>query len=186
MKNIFYSIVIVICTFSCTAQTVVPLSIPSSDIPETNYYRKDLNNVLDKYVGTWTYTNGNTSFTVVLIKRLKVKITDYYTDQITGWYKYVENGVIKVNTLPMNHNKHLIFGSKLSTDGNRILLFFNDPARPKMSVRLRMNYTVNSALGTQPELSWKLTHTGTSFILEGQPEPLTDFRVPTSVTLIKQ
>ncbi|WP_298423734.1 DUF6705 family protein [uncultured Kordia sp.] len=186
MKNAWYCIILIISTFSCTAQTVVPLSTPSLDTPKTNYYRKDLNNVLDKYVGTWTYTNGNTSFTIVLIKRLKVKITDYYTDEITGWYKYVENGVVKVNTLPMTHNKYLIHGANVSEDGNLILLHFNDPARPKMSVRLRMNYTANSALDTQPQLSWKLTHTGTSFILEGQPEPLTDFRVPTNVTLIRQ
>ena len=34
-----------------------------------NYYKKDLNNLLDSFQGTYIYTNGNISFKIILEKK---------------------------------------------------------------------------------------------------------------------
>lgn len=39
--------------------------------PTTNYYFKDIDNVLNPYVGTWVYTNGNTTLKINFIKKIK-------------------------------------------------------------------------------------------------------------------
>jgi hypothetical protein len=105
MKN---TIIILFITtfFACKAQVpTVSLHRPSIGSSENGYYYKDFNNYLNVFEGTWLYTNGNTSFTIVLQKKLMGHLSlptfniSYYTDAIIGEYKYIENGIEKINTL---------------------------------------------------------------------------------------
>ncbi|TRW23345.1 hypothetical protein FMM05_14220 [Flavobacterium zepuense] len=93
------------CVGVCRGQSPI-LPINDANYPEaTGAYYKDLNNDLNRYVGTWKYTNGTTSLTVTLQKKVMQHIINapygYYEDLVIGEYKYILNGVEKINTLPL-------------------------------------------------------------------------------------
>lgn len=102
-------IIIILCIinfFTCKAQVpTVSLHRPLIGSSENGYYYKDFNNYLNVFEGTWVFTNGNTSLTVKLQKKIMGHVTtsdlsiNYYTDAIIGEYKYIENGTEKINTL---------------------------------------------------------------------------------------
>jgi hypothetical protein len=186
MKNLL-TISLLISFFNCSSQTVVPLNaeIPAN-VSISNYYFKDLDNVLNKFEGTWKYQNGNTSFTVKFVKKQKVKVTDYYTDELCGWYQYIEDGVEIVNTLPFTDNLRYITGSSVSADGTKIYrMFFEDPERPKASYFLTIKYN-NNGMGNPPTIEWDVKLVGVSYKMEGEPNHLTSLRVPAIITLTQQ
>jgi len=85
-------------------------------------YYKDIYNDLDNYVGTWKYSNGSTSLTISLQKKLRQAYVDdaynFYEDVLVGEYVYIENGIVKANTLSklnlnLETNKYSIFGSNI-------------------------------------------------------------------------
>lgn len=105
---------------NCKAQNPI-ISLEEWDGEEqTNAYYKDLNNELNAFEGTWLYTNGNTSLTIVLEKVTMFFNGDYYEDLIVGEYKYVEDGIEKVNTLDLLNTvegyNHKIWGNILHDD----------------------------------------------------------------------
>ncbi len=85
---------------SCKAQhPVLDISDISLDHIEGAYY-KDTHSLLDHFVGTYVYTNGSTSFTMVLQKKTMSSMNGvYYEDLIIGEYQYIQNGIELLNTL---------------------------------------------------------------------------------------
>ncbi|MEM0544109.1 DUF6705 family protein, partial [Flavobacterium sp. j3] len=87
-------------------------------------YYKDVNNFRQHFVGTWVYSQGSTQLTIAIQKRDNLVkfngLRNYNIDVLVGEYRYVENGVEKINTLPnINNNygttyrenkKHNLFG----------------------------------------------------------------------------
>lgn len=102
MKNIV-SIILIMSLFSCKAQSIIKSLDGDGSCPpyDTNCYEKDINNEFGKYVGTWKYIEGNTELTFKLKKEIQYQIYEdrSFQDLLVGEYKYVENGVEKVNTL---------------------------------------------------------------------------------------
>lgn len=186
MKHLFI-IITAILSISCKAQTIVPLNTSSLDVPDSNYYRKDLNNELNKFIGTWKYENGNTSFTIVFTKKEKVKITDYYKDFISGNYIYIVDGVEIINTFTMTSNNGFIWGGNINPNDNKSLYNaqFKDPERPKVSVHAHLDY-ISNGMGSLPSLRLQLVKIGVSYTMVGEPDPQQDFRVPTDIILTKQ
>ncbi|MEX2349795.1 MAG: DUF6705 family protein, partial [Flavobacteriaceae bacterium] len=177
MKPIFF-ILLLIFTISCKAQTIVPLNTSVFDSPSGIYYKKDLNNELNKFEGTWKYTNGNTSFTMVLEKKLKVNILGkYYKDKIVGWYKYIENGQVIINTLLDTNNFRIVHSSRMSDDGKRLILFFNDPTRPKVSYQVDLD-VVSSSTPSVPKLDFEIFQTGVAPTLPGETPANQGFTIP--------
>ena len=66
---------------------------------QESYYYKDTDNTFNQFVGTWSYTNGNTSLTIRLKKLTKYNSGSYFKDRLIGEYQYVKNGVELINTL---------------------------------------------------------------------------------------
>ena len=102
MKKINF-IVLMLFVISCKAQ--IPIKSIYDDTDINGAYYKDTNNDFDKFVGTWKYTNGITSLTITLQKKAQYHKfhsngDNYYLDVMVGEYKYIENGVEKINTLP--------------------------------------------------------------------------------------
>ena len=111
-------------SFSCKAQIIdrYDSSISVGDIDGAYY--KDVNNFRDQFVGTWVYTQGTTQLTIMIQKRDNLThfngIRTYNEDILIGEYRYVENGIEKINTLAnINTNygndydensKHNLFG----------------------------------------------------------------------------
>lgn len=100
MKNIILLITLSIITLACKAQSPIIDIHDRIEIPN-GAYLKDTNNVLNKYTGTWLFTNGNTSIKIVLQKKIQVFSGSIFEDILVGEYQYIENGVEKLNTLPL-------------------------------------------------------------------------------------
>ena len=106
MKTLFYSLLLV-SSLSLKAQII---DIYNDNSNTSGYvagaYYKDLTNVHDQYIGTWLYTNGNTSLKLVFQEREHVKSLTYkdgmffYKDWLIGEGQYIENGILKWNSLP--------------------------------------------------------------------------------------
>jgi hypothetical protein len=112
-------------TFACKAQIINRYDVQVSIGEINGAYYKDVNDFRNRFLGTWVFTNGNTSLIVVFQKRDSL-FTDngfktYYEDVLIGEYKFVENGIEKINTIDNlnvnygfnlidNSNKHNLFG----------------------------------------------------------------------------
>lgn len=141
MKQILILFLLISC-LSCKAQS--PLFMADPDLPVGTYY-KDMNNDMDKFVGTWKWEDGNNSWTITLEKVEHILIGDYYRDILIGEYQYIENGNLVINTIPLLNDysiqgdQHNIFGSLIlhkfhplpcddcTLDERRVELFFNTP-----------------------------------------------------------
>ena len=84
--------------FNCNAQ------YQSKDFANGDNY---LNNNLDKFIGTWKYSDANQSFTIILKKeniRLPVE-NDVRADAMIGFHKFIKSGnVIEDTTIDYNTN----------------------------------------------------------------------------------
>ena len=101
MKQIIITLIIFLTVLSCKAQTIIPIYSNQERVRDANHYLKDVDNDFNKFIGVWKYTNGNTSFTLVLDKEIKYQLrpNSMYKDMLVGEYQYIENGVEKANTL---------------------------------------------------------------------------------------
>lgn len=107
--------VTILLTFFCKitfAQTpILPLYDSIKDAP--NAYYKDLQNDLNRFVGEWKYEQGSNQLIVKILKK-EMKLNNYsefsyYVDVLVAEYRYIENGVEKINTLQninTNHNDY--------------------------------------------------------------------------------
>jgi len=115
-------------------------------------YHKDVNNDMDKFIGEWLWQDGNNSLTIKLGKDemverfLPASNITIFQDILYGEYRYIENSVELINTLPQFENvaqpwlhnmrsQHLIGTDQLpqcsgcAADEVRIILTFKDPNR---------------------------------------------------------
>jgi hypothetical protein len=105
MKKYLILLVFILVQTSQAQQQIIPLNSDYDNLMENDNYIKDINGDLDKFVGTWKWvdpSNPNTYLEIVFIKFINYKLAHYakfYMDQIVGNYKYVENGVLIVDTL---------------------------------------------------------------------------------------
>ena len=142
MKNIKIILLLFIIT-SCKAQTpIIPLLGVEGTTP-VNAYIKDINNDLDPFVGTYVYTNGGTTFKIVLQKITMAHDIDgdYYEDLLIGEIEYTEQYINElVFTTPQLANPnlypyhHRIRGNSLYE--NNHIPYCNDCAPNEKRVRL--------------------------------------------------
>lgn len=164
MKHFIIILITTISFLNCKAQNhIIPIDTYYQDANEGDYF-KDLNNELNPFIGTWKYTNGSTSFTITLQKKVMVYDGEYYEDLLIGEYRYVENGVEKVNTLPqlngiLPSGVNSIYGRKVinpdyynvpcddcAPTERRVKLHMRDPDRnylPTSSITLRYLFGEN-------------------------------------------
>ena len=125
MKRIIFLTLIAIVTITCKAQSPIINILDKDGTRDINAYYKDVNNLLNQYEGTYLYTNGTTSFKIVLVKKIMQFNGEYYEDLIIGEYQYIVNGVEIVNTLSelnttySNQRRHNIDGNSLISKNNR-------------------------------------------------------------------
>lgn len=106
MRKIICQTLLTLVLFTTTvkAQIVNIDRNPGVDF-EPGLYYKDLDKLLDPYVGTWLYTNGNTSLRIKLEKKehylYQTSYMSFYTDLIVGEFQYVENGNLVMDRIPL-------------------------------------------------------------------------------------
>lgn len=113
---------VITCSGSSSYAQIQLSDIEDPNYPEPNKYYKDSNNLLDSFVGTFLYSNGSTSFEIKLEKKINSSVNNgiYFEDLLIGAYRYVENGVEKVNTLNDLDN-NIPNGSLNPISGNGIM-----------------------------------------------------------------
>lgn len=197
-KKIIYSLIIICLTcLSCKAQITQIVPIETTRVQPEYTYFKDLNNLFNKYEGSWKYENGNTSFTIILEKNEESYDSNFkhYFDVLTGEYNYIENGTTIVNTLPLltqnpnNINNRNIGGGYIANNDQvlvcddcapgekRVKLYFNDPERDYLnpSLILQMVQEENTLLDQEGII--KVTLIGTGGFIPNENSP-TETRVP--------
>ncbi|TXK75153.1 DUF6705 family protein [Mesonia sp. K4-1] len=198
MKIIY--IIIFAITFSFTSFGQSPIidieQKPSFRNTVANTYYKDVNNFMDPFEGTWLYTNGNTSYKIVLRKEEMVYTGKYYKDYIKGEYQYIENGIEIANTLANTDPYNIgISGDSFLKPEHRPVC--NDcPAnerRVQVTIYDRisgLNGTITLKLTTvngQPAIEGFIWGEGPYVIIEGNPPAYTEMVIPTGTfTFIKQ
>ncbi|MCX8526500.1 hypothetical protein OF897_21535, partial [Chryseobacterium formosus] len=176
MKS-YLAILLLTLIVNCQAQSpVYTLGQSPIDKPQ-NSYLKDTNDILNKFSGTWVYSQNGKVFTIILHKSEMVKLINYYVDELNGSYKFIENGVTIVDT-----NNYALLDSKLTGaqlwegNTNKVSIYFNDPERPKMSCKAVLTY---SNINGVEKLHWDLKLTGYVSSRDPNMNQATDFRVPT-------
>ena len=186
LTKIFFILTIVIVN---AQNPIYPITIERHNIPD-GAYLKDTNNDLDKFVGTWQYTQGNNEFTVVVQKVIQKFNSKYYEDILVAGFKSVQNGIVIADYLYFYDD---LFGGNLISfnNKNRIYMFISDPERKRLSYRLFIDYT-KGGLQSPSQLNWdlKITQIGWCGALPNKPVPSEeecrkDNRLPLTLTLTK-
>lgn len=91
-----------LCATISFAQTEYPLLVEydGSNTNSINAYFKDVNNDLDKFVGTWKYESGNIIFEITFAKTLFIPgaFTNSYSDELHATYKLTIGGIVQYDT----------------------------------------------------------------------------------------
>ncbi len=136
MKNIMLSIAFFLTIMACKAQFY-----PAGVVPLDNYYSygethetfpnhtyfKDVNNVLDKYLGTWTGSYEGKDYLFEITKKTGVKFgssTDYIIkfDILKVHYKITSSsGTVLANTINLpDDNLYVISGLNFTDDQSKL------------------------------------------------------------------
>src|SRR5690554_6781696 len=211
MKKILLTFTILL-TIVCKAQS--PVKSLYDDVFESNSgaYYKDIYNDLNRFVGTWIYTDGTTSLTIVLQKKEmkynNILGNNFYEDLLVGEYQYIENGIEKINTLPNLQNlsfdvyDHNIIGNIISkpisgVEENlcyncgpneiKVLLSFSDPERDILGYEPEMIFHHYIENGVEKlRLNFR-TISGPATGLNGEENQFYEYNIPFGVyILIKQ
>lgn len=172
---------------------------------DTNTYYKDIDSLLNRFEGTYVYTNGNTIFKVTLIKKVYQYNSRFYEDLIIGEYQYIENGIEKVNTLSdlnityNDQRSHNIDGNTIvdknyrvwrcpdcSLNEKRLRTRIRDASTNRSAVLIMRRLSIITGGNTQEVLKINITKVfgGTYNEVEGPPPA---FSLPIGeMTLIKQ
>jgi hypothetical protein len=188
MKNVIFIALGLVLTFNCKAQTpIVSLDSYRHRTIDGAYF-KDLNNEFNKFEGNWIYTNGNTTFKIVLQKKEMVFNNTDYEDLLIGEYQYIENGNEIISTLQNLNNSniegryHNISGRKILQNTNkyvtcddclpserRIVLHFTDPERDYLPTSIVLRYDMASTIPEKMTVTIIATD-GVVLPYEGAPE----------------
>lgn len=113
MKNTLkiINVIILFLTIHTNSQTLdISKIADNGPIPISGVYYKDNLNLLNQFEGKYRYVNGSTILEIELIKKINKPFanTGAFYDFVAGEVKYIENGVLKINTLPnLNQNSSL-------------------------------------------------------------------------------
>lgn len=160
------------------------------DLPAGSYI-KDLDNELDKYDGTWRWTNGSQILTIILQKKTNQLNPQYnsYRDYIIGNYSYtVNNGsTYIVNTILANggvdnENTPMYAGSPKMGNTNIIDFYFKDAL---YTSKKGCSAIFEFISGTPNQLLLTLKNPEMNGQLNGEPPFIYEFSIPNDVTLTK-
>lgn len=201
-KLIFVTIMFLV--FSCKAQSpIIDINDRQSELVD-GAYLKDVYNELDKFVGTWLYSNGTILLEIRFQKKTQVFNDSWYEDLLVGEYRYVENGVEKINTLSNLDNQnnldspyaHNLVGSPIllkyefpgcpDCDPNekRVKVSFTDPSSNLEHLKGRMYMGLRYINDIPEKIQIHFAKKGTAIVEDGAPqEPTVPFG---TYLLIKQ
>jgi len=171
------------------SQTVVNLETQAeySLSDKAGAYFKDVNGVLNKFLGTWRYQNTPNNptkvFEITFYKTSMKSVGGMYTtDVLTSRFKYIENGVTVYNTTLSGRDNYITGSSIFSADLSKISLMYYEPNINNLPTKeiphgdLALTYQLNSQ--SLPTLNWRITY------FEGESTSV-PFRIPVKMVLNK-
>ena len=122
MKTLIKLIVLVLFTSNCIAQDpIINITNLNGQDVQGAYY-KDIQNLLDPFVGIYVYSNGTTYLKFEFRKKIMSSMNNYcYEDLIIGEYQYIKNGITIADTRNSflenyaNGRKHSVFTNFINT-----------------------------------------------------------------------
>lgn len=125
MKNILIIAFLVFSTLSCKAQ-IIPIQNEINnrnneiEVPNGTYY-KDVNNLFDKYIGTWIGTSNNKNYEFIVSKTLyQSEVRPLSRDILILKYRIIDNTnnqvILDTSILP-DTSPLVIDGNYLDTNG---------------------------------------------------------------------
>lgn len=164
MKNLILLLIIAIAPVVGYAQ-VVPLEKQNQYNLEQKQglYFKDVNGVLDKFIGTWHYQNSATNPTEVFdITFYKVEMFDaggiYSTDELVSRFKLIKNGSVVYDTTSIGANNYFSGSYITQEDLYLLTLSFSEPNSnnlPVLDIPFGTLYVRHSPLSQNPAtLTW--------------------------------
>ncbi|WP_130733944.1 DUF6705 family protein [Flavobacterium sp. J27] len=184
--------IVLVLLFSTTtfAQTLEEKPLGTFFNPNENkhVYYKDVNNLLNKYVGTWVFDDGTHYFKIQFYKETfhretpigNKKIT-IFTDRIVGHYQYKLNGVV-IYDVTDNRYVHSTSGAFF----NGLRIFYDEPTNASCGRSIMGKVTLDYSNSNNIEqLTWNRTDTNFETIW-CQPFDKTPYKTPTNMILIKQ
>ncbi|MCO6147541.1 DUF6705 family protein [Flavobacterium sp. NRK1] len=194
MKKVLF--IIILLSFGSKAQTIKSLYDDEYAAVDGAYY-KDTHNDFDNFTGTWKYTSGTTSLTITLQKKTmtptKFGSNNIFEDVLVGGYKYIENGIVKINTVPqlyldLDSIEYYITGNAIigpnsqycldcGPNDRKVLLIFNDPDRYILGYDAQMIFQRADSGGVQ-KLKLLFRTIGNMIVEEGVTPLYTSYTVP--------
>ena len=162
-------------------------------------YIKDVDNKLNKFNGTWIWTNGSDVVTFKLQKVINQYFTEYdaYGDYMIGNYKYTKNnGALEVVNTILTPSKFNFAGNLLPEfhpmyancpeNETTINFMFKDIILNKRNCQAIFEFLPGST--TQLKLTLKNREGMGVLVNEGDPMPVFNygFTIPNEIVLIKQ
>ncbi len=205
MKKII-CLIILLTGLSITAQETI--TVPLEDnvpehIPGQIVYSKDINNVLDKFLGEWVYDNGTDYVKLTITKAIHVPYArnKMYQDELSCKFLYKKNGVTIYDTY--NSSDEYLSGVGFYFDleagavnTNQYNMVYSEPTINGGCYRTRgadlvLSYSLPN--GSNPaELDWVRTYNKNMNVSssvgcqDGTEPDSSDFKIPSNMTLVKQ
>ena len=176
MKQLIFICLISICT--CKIYSQPPIN--------GEYLKYDY---LDKYQGTWMWTSGSDTVIIKLKKLVDTSngpVITFYSDDLFGVHKYIQNGVVIENSLPIfdtitysHTDSNTITGTgRRGSDTSWVKCYLTDITKKK-ELYLRLSYINNNP----PQLKWETFDAIEVLIDDGH---LPGFTMPRNIVLTKQ
>jgi tellurite resistance-related uncharacterized protein len=112
MKNLILIATLIVTSFIAMGQEIVPLETKyTTNFLANDVYFKDVNGVLNKFIGTWKYQNINTIFEITFYKNENISsIHNCTSDDLLAKFRLIINGVEQYNTYENDYGKLIVGG----------------------------------------------------------------------------
>ena len=112
MKNLILIATLIVTSFIAVGQEIVALETEyTTNLLARDVYFKDVNGVLNKFIGTWKYQNINTIFEITFYKNENIITAHNCTsDILSAKFKLIINGVEQYNTYENDYGKLIVGG----------------------------------------------------------------------------
>ena len=185
MNTFFKFLMISVIGMLAHAQEVIaPLEFQreTDELENVTYYYKDINHVLDKFIGTWIYNDGTEYFEITYTLDEHYWDGISYIDHLIADFKYSKNGIEIYNSYTNSYDDVPYYSASFFMDSNNtnnIRISYDEPDVPLgHGRRARLELIYNND-GTQETIEWgrSVAHWNSA------PDP---FKIPSLMVLVKQ
>jgi hypothetical protein len=213
MKNTSIFTLLFLISFTCFSQEIVPLEekyefVHTGDM-SVPYYLKDVNHLLDKFIGEWEYSDSDHYLKIKLYKieginkssRPKVTYDEIrsfilYKEKVGSTWTTIYNTYPTTYTIADLNNQNFndgygINGNSIDTRNiDKLYLNYYEPLPPCTVMIITTFHLTYTNIGGIPQLQWEV---GNKYHAYGNTEPCSsstinppqDFRIPKNIILNK-